>query len=980
MKKRVISLFLALLMLVGIVPASFATETASAEVTPTVVFDYNCDSLTDKLITTLKFSKYPTHFFADSKTAGVEPGTILVGSDGSTQNYCYLDFNFDLPNPAISLELDMRIDSLMSPTASPVFRGFTLELNIPGNRIVYIALNSLGEPDSDGKNADIYTFKAARASSSIIKSRIAIPTDGKFHKWEIQFNGESEIRVLIDGELQVAFENVTVNSEKTSASLRIQNLMNNLAYGTNNIVIDNIKLTSGITMNSLTASIDPASTAENFTVHSELEKLPANTEITFVVQSKDDPTKVYTHTYKPTDLVSSVTVTDIPFTGLCDITVSASGTEKHTFTCYLYEKIVPVNPGETLTDETPLIGYKYSSLHYAASANPDWKEKYFKYADDTIGGGIYIYAKEEISSFTVPVKLNGKFAVYVGYMPGTYQFTVNGRNVYVTDKKTTGNVLGERFAVAGDFKNEEITISNTKDSTARLAYVKFVPITDEMYEKYAVRNDAHNMIMDNDGFSILTGEGENTAEILINESVVPYAEPIDLRQYNFTMWVTGMLNFPSKTQKALIENRLRELGVPEEKWPVDNWTIVDKNGDVIDWSNSPMRDLDRRYVENIRNLNKEGIPHEILADYIAENNYGELYASLRMSAYYTETATGGQYFNGSIFQLYPEWIREGGVQLSYYYEGYRDYIFGVLMEMASSKNVTGIMVDFGRYPLIFGDECTDVNERTRIINEFVKRVHDNLPEGKKLCIRVSNPTATRSAPAGLDYKHWVKEGWVDRIIISDQGHETFFDVKQYTEFFKDYPEVEIYIGVNAQIGGHDRTKEEEAAGQMSEPHVYLTAEEFLLRAYDIYTGGADGIFLFSAVGSLFLNNGADPTYAYMNNKDETVKWYTFEYPAYSVSETIRFINPWEASDTFKTTGVQDTNVPGNETNTDNVTTDSSTTDNTTTDSDGTAPVTDPSVTPQPGSADMTPVFVGIGALAVVVLAIVVMILLKKKKK
>ncbi|MBR2847819.1 MAG: hypothetical protein IKB87_00005, partial [Clostridia bacterium] len=77
MKKRIFSLLLALLMLVGIIPASFAAETEPAQVTPTVVFDYNCDSLTDKLITTLEFSKYPGHFFADSKTAGVEPGTIL---------------------------------------------------------------------------------------------------------------------------------------------------------------------------------------------------------------------------------------------------------------------------------------------------------------------------------------------------------------------------------------------------------------------------------------------------------------------------------------------------------------------------------------------------------------------------------------------------------------------------------------------------------------------------------------------------------------------------------------------------------------------------------------------------------------------------------------------------------------------------------------------------------------------------------------
>ena len=87
-----------------------------------------------------------------------------------------------------------------------------------------------------------------------------------------------------------------------------------------------------------------------------------------------------------------------------------------------------------------------------------------------------------------------------------------------------------------------------------------------MYEIYTAENDEHNMIMDNDGFSMYTGaEDHGTAEWLIDSYVNRYGDTIDLKQYNFTMWVTGMLNYPSKTQKDLIEKRLAELGVPEEK-------------------------------------------------------------------------------------------------------------------------------------------------------------------------------------------------------------------------------------------------------------------------------------------------------------------------------------------------------------------------------------------------------------------------------
>ncbi len=953
MKKRGISLFLAAVMLLGMIPASFATETAAEKIEPKVIFDYNCDALNDG-VATAKSNKAPAYYFADSKTAGVESGTILADSDGSTEGYCTLNFDFDLPYPSLCLEMDMKIESLMTPASSAPWRGFTLELNIPGNRIVYIAVNSLGEPDSDGKNADIYTFKSARSTSGAAKGRITIPTDGKFHKWEIQFNGEDEIRVFIDGEMQVAFTDITVNSTATTGALRIINGMNNLASGKNRFVFDNIKLTSGITMTDMEALIAPNSTANNFTVQTTFDELPESGEASFTIISKDDPTKVYSHTYKPSDLVHSETVTDIPFTGMCTVSVAATGAVKKTFDYYLYKSVANVTPGQTLTSDGSMTVHKFASLHTAdLPEDSSWKEKFFKNEDGSFGGGLTVNAIEETESFTVPVKLNGKFAVYVGYMPGTYQFTVNGRNVYVTNKKTTGTSLGERFAIAGDFKNEEITITNTAGSAARLAYVKFVAITDDMYEKYAVQNDDKKLMMDNDGFSILTGEGENTAEVLLKESVIPYAEPIGLAQYNFAMWVTGMLNFPSKTQKALIENRLRELGVPEEKWPEDNWIVVDKKGDVIDWTDSPMRDLDRRYVENIRSINKEGIPHEILADYITKNNYGELYASLRMSAYYTETATGGQYMNGSIFQLYPEWIRGGNVQLSYYYEGYRDYIFGVLMEMASSANVAGITMDFGRYPMIFGTECTDVNERTRIMNEFVKRVHDNMPEGKILNVRVLHPTAVKADPNGLDYKTWVKNGWVDRVIIGEQGHETFVNISEYANFFKDYPEVEYYAAINATLSGHDKTKEEEAiiaAGGTIEGHEFMTFEEYMLRAYDLYMAGADGIFLFNSIGQLYKEDGPNPAYSYMNNKDEIVKWYTFEYPAYAHEESVRFINQWEVPDDFRDPSL----AP--------------------------AESTDEIIDDPGSSADMTPVFVGIGALAVVVLAIVVMLIIKKKKQ
>ena len=117
MKKRGVSFLLAAVMLLGMIPASFATETAPAKVEPKVIFDYNCDSLTGS-IATAKSNKAPAYYFADSKTAGVEAGTVVAGSDGSAEGYSTLNFSFNMPDPSFSLEVDMKIDSLMTPSGS----------------------------------------------------------------------------------------------------------------------------------------------------------------------------------------------------------------------------------------------------------------------------------------------------------------------------------------------------------------------------------------------------------------------------------------------------------------------------------------------------------------------------------------------------------------------------------------------------------------------------------------------------------------------------------------------------------------------------------------------------------------------------------------------------------------------------------------------------------------------------------------------
>ena len=201
----------------------------------------------------------------------------------------------------------------------------------------------------------------------------------------------------------------------------------------------------------------------------------------------------------------------------------------------------------------------------------------------------------------------------------------------------------------------------------------------------------------------------------------------------------------------------------------------------------------------------------------------------------------------------------------------------------------------------------------------------------------------------------MKEGLIDRLLISDQGHETFFDITPYAEFFKDYPDVEFYLGINATLSGHDTTKEEEAiklAGGTIEGKELVSFEQFMLRAYEAYMAGADGSFIFNG-----LTGGANPEYGHMNNKNRMIKWYTFTYPSSNISETVEFVNKKDVPEEFKTGTAA---VPE------------------TTAADTTAADTAASEPATPAEGTKLPLYIGIGA-AVIAAAVVIAVILKKKK-
>jgi len=907
MKKRSISLLLALLMLVSAFPALSMTAMAAEETTAAaeeakepaeespekVILDYNCDSLTDKVLQ-LQENVYPNTYIMDSRKEEIEEGTLRVGANGKLNGTASVKFPLDITAdaPSFALDLTMKVNSL-ARFDGDVWRGFIFEFYIPGNRMLHISLQDMGEADENGKNATVMMMKKGRTDDEALNQRIAIPTDDEFHDWQILFNGESEVRILIDGIVVAKLTEITANADVKAGYMQLKTVMGTAKEGVTDVVIDHIKMTTGVTVSDteiLTAKANVDASAKKLLITTLINKVPEDGEITVSVTPASDPSKAVMKTYKPEETTSSVEFTDIPFHGLTTVEIQMTKTPSYSFKQYLYADFAYLTEAGKIENKEAGQAFVFNKMDLTERPEDSlWDENEYVTSSGTKGTALYFPGVSSKHSFTVPVEATGKFAVYIGYVAGTRELTVNDKDVFIAYKGATPDRVREVFALADDFKDGKITITNNPGISAQVAYVKYVSLTDEQYELYLKEDDSTNLMRDEDGYSTFTNEAYGKPDAFVRRVAGAPHEQYNLTKFNFALFSTSILNYDSEVWWKYVYARMEELGIPKEKAPKDFLSHINMEGEAVDYSDL-MRNSDKRAFNAIRTLNTYGIPHVILADHVAENNLGETYVSLRMS-HFSGLKSAYAFQTGTLNHLHPEWIISGRAEASYVNEEYRNYIHDLLIEMATPENVTGITMDYGRYPFIFGSELSDVKERTKIVNEFVKSVHDDLPEGKILNVRVLNPTDEKALNYGLDYKTWVKEGWVDRVIISDQSHETFFNFDEYMDFFKDYPDVEFYLGINGTLTGHDTTKEEEAireAGGVIEGKTLVSGESFMLRAYDAYMAGADGIFIFNGPSSDEIVGGIPPYYANMNNKTLMEKWYTFEYPQSMFTEAISF--------------------------------------------------------------------------------------------
>lgn len=471
----------------------------------------------------------------------------------------------------------------------------------------------------------------------------------------------------------------------------------------------------------------------------------------------------------------------------------------------------------------------------------------------------YLENKKDDCKLKLPNKFNGWFAVYIGCVSGTNEFKVvggeNKENIKIVESNIDkeNQYLKEEFAFVGNFKDDPLSIEALKDKKVRIAYVKMVPLEEKdakLYNKQSQNKKDSKAVYTVDGYSEYFDGKCPDVKALENFAVDSIVEG-GAGGINYQVGTTGLLNYNS------------EYAGPAFK-DTEKYDPYIREGDK----------LAREQILNILSSGKS--PIDIVATRGKAKGI-EVSASFRMNAFYNGKST--EFLNGTMYEKYQDCKQNNACQLSYYYPKYRDYVIGVLKEIAEKDNVEHINLDFCRYPKVMGSEAS-IFEKIEIMNNFMRRVRKELPN-KKISVRIPylNPMSY-----GLNVSTWVNEGLVDRIIPCSISYEDFYDLSEYESMVKD-SKVELYGGVSANLKGRDLTKEDEDNNYVPK-NEYLSAEDYLYRAHELYTGGADGIFLFNSLTDIDFTKEYSPKLKLLGNKEEVEKWYKLQYPSYLIHDKV----------------------------------------------------------------------------------------------
>lgn len=465
----------------------------------------------------------------------------------------------------------------------------------------------------------------------------------------------------------------------------------------------------------------------------------------------------------------------------------------------------------------------------------------------------------DISAIRIPIKLKGYFKVHIGYVSGTGSIqikkstdkectTVTNDSTYIPKDNYGEQYLYEKFAFVSNFKDEELVLNAKYYDTPRIVYIKVTGMKGKEIKLYNTVNEGNQkkrVMYDNDGYSSFCDGIFPNSSSLDNMLVKPLSEK-NVGILNWCLGTTGLLNYNSKYAGRVFESF--------DKYP------------------NQLRDIDKKAQEQVLSIAKEGkSPLEFLATFGEDKNL-EVFASLRMNTFYEEEQYG--FLNGNMYSSYKDVKQKDGYGLSYLYPKTREYILNVLKEASSFTGVDGVTLDYCRYPEVISSEA-DLDTKVQIMNDFMRQVRREL-KGKTIAVRIPYNDYNSY---GYDIETWIREGLIDILIPSNITKDDFFDIKPFVQLVSK-KKIKLYVGICADVDGHDLTKEEEELikeGLYVHNKTYLTIHEYMKRTAEIYKAGGDGIFLFNTSYSIFISNNSPKEASLLGDKVAMMKWYTFEY-------------------------------------------------------------------------------------------------------
>lgn len=831
----------------------------------------------------------------------VPEGQYLIYGDevaAAANKYTFMTKVFPIGAGPWLLEFDARIEDLIKVDAAPtlgIVRGVSFEVKAAG-RTAKLTLQR---------------DKVLVKSSSILVADYEhlIPDDGLYHRWGIAYDGSGKLLLAMD-EMKIVSFNVANPVSTGADSLKIINTSMNSVSGHNEVYLDNLKMTVGdlpqwtqVEPRIKGLSAFPYSDSQEVVLGGGLDDIPPNWlsggELEIRAKLVQNDQIIAQHN----EIISSPRF-QIPLapggqsgimTAVAELYYKNRKMNELTSDLYVYPSVHKVNPGDALVS-VPGSVYLYNDMLWLEDSQGQkatyagWKTG--RYHD--LGSNedeLWIANEPGAHSLELPLELQGRYAVYVGYVAKAGGFQVSygeeASGQVAGTATVTGTTYGlkaieEQFLFAGQFDGERIQITPLPDQQAFITYFKLRSLTGEELTLYDSPNEGaagNRTIYNNDGFSNFYQGLFPTASKLEERGVEIYAGK-DVRQIDWQLMTTFTLNHNSQY-----------AGIPFA------------GSEAYE---SQMRDGDKLARQQIAAINASGrSPLQIVAEK-ADQLGIKTNASLRMNAVYDPLVNG--YLNGAVYdnQMLPYRIvdQNGTVnfRVDYGNLAVREYMKNVLLEAAAFPGVDGINLDFGRYPNLFGyqSELTDAyllqygiepkdettvaglerwdDYKAEVVTQMLRDLRLALPT-KQITVRFPYNGYKQY---GLDIDAWIDEELVDMIIPTTLSHEEFFDIAPFVEAV-DGSNVQLFIATTHSLSGHDLTKAEEDLIKQGIPvnrnNTAMNELQYRLRAFEAYQAGADGIYVFNNwTGSNSLDKIGD--------KIDIDKWHHFAYPADLVTNLI----------------------------------------------------------------------------------------------